>query len=288
MHEDFAARLAERVARTGPAVVGLDPRVDALPDAVAPGQPPAARILAFYRLALEVLADHVAAVKPNIAFFELFGSAGFAAYEATCELARQRGLLVIGDVKRGDIGATAEAYAEIHLRLADAVTLNPYLGTDSVAPFLARCRDAGGGVFVLVRTSNPSATELQDLAVGSETVCDAVARLVDRWGQELGDRAGYSPVGAVVGATRPQDLARLRRLLPRAWLLLPGVGAQGGRIEDTAAAFDAAGRGGLISQSRSIMQCFAPADPRWRDALAAAAAGFAEQARRAASNGTRR
>lgn len=282
MTADFPDRLAERVDRMGPAVVGLDPRLEALPTQLAAGAPPPERLLAFYREALAVLATQIAIVKPNIAFFERFGAAGFAAYETTCAIAREHGLLVIGDIKRGDIGSTAEAYADIHLQLADAVTLHPYLGTDSLAPFLARCRDHGKGVFVLVRTSNPSAAELQDLEVGGATLSDNVARLVDRLGVELAPDAAYSPVGAVVGATRPEDLRRLRALMPHAWILLPGVGAQGATVEDTAAAFDAKGHGGLISQSRSIMQCFAPSDGDWRDQLAAAAAEFGAQARRIA------
>ena len=292
MTAGFRDRLAECVDRMGPAVVGLDPRLEALPTGLAPGAPPPERLLTFYRQALEVLAAHIGVVKPNIAFFERFGAAGFAAYETTCALAHEHGLLVIGDVKRGDIGSTAEAYADIHLRLADAVTLHPYLGTDSLAPFLAQCADQGKGVFVLVRTSNPSALELQDLELrdpelGAATLSDAVARLVHRLGVGITPDGGYSPVGAVVGATHPGNLARLRTLMPHAWILLPGVGAQGATVEDTAAAFDSAGHGGLISQSRSIMQCFAPDDGDWRNRLAAAAEEFAAQARRIATGSHR-
>ncbi len=260
-----------------PAVVGLDPRLEALPSEVLPGAPPAERIVAFYREVLPLLAPHVPLVKPNIAFFERYRAAGFGAYEATCRLAREQGLLVIGDIKRGDIGSTAEAYADGHLGLVDAVTLNPYLGEESLAPFLRAAREQGTGLFILVRTSNPSAEEFQGL------VARQVARAVQRWSEEaapgLGRGTGpgsrYSPVGAVVGATQTDEIAGFRQLMPRSWLLLPGVGAQGARIQDVRAAFDDQGLGGLVSQSRGVLEVFAPEDPDWRDQIAAAVARFA-------------
>jgi orotidine-5'-phosphate decarboxylase len=277
----FTERLAERVlGGMRPACVGFDPRLDALPGTLAAGASAAERIVAFAREVLPAIARTVPAFKPNIAFFECHGAAGFDAYETVCRLARDAGLLVIGDVKRGDIGSTARAYAEIHCAIADAVTVHPYLGRDGVDPFLEFARSKGCGVFVLVRTSNPSATEFQDLVVGDgETLADAVASAVTGWGRELVDRFGYSAVGAVVGATWPTELRHLRSRLPQAWLLLPGVGAQGGRIEDLAAAFDARGLGALVSQSRGVLQCFSPTDRDWLDrvesALAAFVAGFA-------------
>ncbi|MGB3968163.1 MAG: orotidine-5'-phosphate decarboxylase [Planctomycetota bacterium] len=275
-------RLAERIhGGAAPVVIGLDPRLDALPAAVAPGASPAERIVAFYRQAMPVLARHAPCVKPNIAFFECHGAAGYGAWEETCALARAHDLLVLGDVKRGDIGSTAEAYAEGHFRVADAVTLHPYLGLDSVQPFLQHCRPERGGkaVFVLVRTSNPGAADFQGLQVGGEPLCDHVARAVHRWGQDLPQAHGYSPVGAVVGATWPQELARLRALMPNAWLLLPGVGAQGGKVADLAAAFDPRGLGALVNQSRGVMQCFAPSDRDWLDRIETAAAAFAAECR---------
>jgi orotidine-5'-phosphate decarboxylase len=278
----FVAELAERVlAGRAPIVVGLDPRLDALPHDVAPGGSAAERIVAFHREALPVVARHAPCVKPNIAFFEAHGADGYRAYETVCELARGLGLLVLGDVKRGDIGSTAEAYAEGLYRTADALTLHPYLGLDSIQPFLRRCRPDGGGkaVFVLVRTSNPGAADFQDLRVGDEPLCDVVARAVTRWGQDLPRDHGYSPVGAVVGATWPQELARLRALLPHAWLLLPGVGAQGGKVADLAPAFDRDGLGALVNQSRGVMQCFRPEQPDWRQRIDAAAAAFAAECR---------
>lgn len=278
----FGNRLAARVLGDGlaPAVVGLDPRLEALPRTLQPDAAPAQRIASFYAELLPRLARHVPAVKPNIAFFERFGSAGFAAYEETCRRARDAGLLVIGDVKRGDIGSTAEAYAAIHLDLADAVTLHPLLGTDSLQPFFARCRDEGRAVFLLVRTSNPGAAEFQQLPVPGGTLSDALARAVEQWNRELPRAAGYGPVGAVVGATWPDELARLRRAMPSAWLLLPGVGAQGARAEDVAAAFDARGLGGLVSSSRAVIQAFAPDDRDWLDRIDRAAAAFAQEVRR--------
>ena len=287
--QSFVASLAERVlAGQAPIVIGLDPRLDALPAGVAPGAGPAERIVAFYRQALPVVARHAPCVKPNIAFFECYGADGYRAYEEVCAASRAHGLLVLGDIKRGDIGSTAEAYAEGHFRIADAVTLHPYLGLDSVQPFLRHCRPEGGGrgVFVLVRTSNPGAKDFQDLPVGGEPLCDVVARAVTRWGQDLPMAHGYSPVGAVVGATWPQELARLRALLPHAWLLLPGVGAQGGKVQDLAAAFDRRGLGALVNQSRGVMQCFQPTDPDWLDRIDRAGAAFAAECRAVAQGRT--
>ena len=282
----FVARLAERIlAGQAPIVIGLDPRLDALPAALLPHASPVERIVAFYRAALPVIARHAPCVKPNIAFFECYGADGYRAYETVNQLARDHDLLVLGDIKRGDIGSTAEAYAEGHFRTADAVTLHPYLGLDSVQPFLNWCRDDRGGkaVFVLVRTSNPGAKDFQDLQVGGEPLCDVVARAVTRWGQDLPRAEGYGPVGAVVGATWPQELARLRALLPHAWLLLPGVGAQGGKVQDLAAAFDRRGLGALVNQSRGVMQCFQPSASDWLDRIDRAARDFAAECRAVAT-----
>ena len=251
----FVAELARRIlGGSAPAVVGLDPRLDALPAGLLPHAPAPERIAAFYREALPALARHVPVVKPNIAFFEQYGSLGFAAYESTCEAARKAGMLVLGDIKRGDIGSTAEAYAEGHAKWADAVTLHPYLGGDSLQPFLQRAHaDKGGlGLFVLVRTSNPGAKDLQDLPIQGQdrALCDAVADAVHRWGQDLPKAEGYSPVGAVVGATLPP------------------------------CAFDRRGLGALATQSRGVMQAFKPADADWLQKVEAAAAQFADDCRR--------
>lgn len=278
----FVAQLAARVlGGQAPVVIGLDPRIDALPAALLPGARPTERLVEFYRLSLPVLARHAPCVKPNIAFFECYGADGYRAYERTCAQAKALGLLVLGDIKRGDIGSTAEAYAEGHFDIADAVTLHPYLGGDSVQPFLHACHPDRGGkaVFVLVRTSNPGAHDFQDLKVGHELLCDVVARAVTQWGASLPRAEGYSPVGAVVGATWPQELARLRGLLPHSWLLLPGVGAQGGKVCDLAAAFDHRGLGALVNQSRGVMQCFQPTASDWLDRIEVAAKTFADECR---------
>lgn len=287
MTADFSRNLGERIrAGAAPVVIGLDPRPEAFPAEVAADRPAPERIVAFYRRVLPVLARHAPVVKPNIAFFEGLGARGYGAYCETCAMARAEGLLVIGDIKRGDIGSTAEAYAQEHFRHADAVTLNPYLGEDSLRPFLDRCRD-GRGVFVLVHTSNPSAGQIQDLPTGDGTVAEAVARLVSRHAEELASENGYGPVGAVVGATYGKLVARMRQLMPASWLLMPGVGAQGASLEDTASAFDAAGLGGLVSQSRGILQCFSPGDEHWLERVGTAAGEFALRARRISRPGDR-
>ena len=278
----FVAQIAERVlGGQAPVVIGLDPRLDAFPARLLPGGSAAERIVEFYRQVLPVVARHAPCVKPNIAFFECHGADGYRAYERTCAMAHEHGLLVIGDVKRGDIGSTAEAYADGHFALADALTLHPYLGGDSVAPFLRACHPDRGGraVFVLVRTSNPGARDFQDLLVAGEPLCDVVARAVTRWGADLPGVEGYGPVGAVVGATWPNELERLRELMPNSWLLLPGVGAQGAAVKELAAAFDRRGLGALVNQSRGVMQCFTPSAPDWLDRIEQAAKTFAFECR---------
>ncbi|MFT4514742.1 MAG: orotidine-5'-phosphate decarboxylase [Planctomycetota bacterium] len=280
--QSFVGDLAERVlGGMSPIVIGLDPRLSAFPEQLMRGAAPAARMVAFYGEALPVIAKHAPAVKPNIAFFECYGSDGYRAYEEVCRMAHEVGLLIVGDVKRGDIGSTAEAYAEGHFRIADSLTLHPYLGNDSVAPFLKWCppEQGGRGVFVLVRTSNPGAKDFQDLRIGDEPLCDVVAKAVNQWGSALPQEHGYHAVGAVVGATWPEELARLRKLLPNSWLLLPGVGAQGGKVQDLAAAFDERGLGALVNQSRGVMQCFAPAQTDWLDRIDQACATFAAECR---------
>jgi orotidine-5'-phosphate decarboxylase len=280
----FCRRLAAAIGSGAPAgVIGLDPRLEHLPRDLAPDAEPATRITRFFDEVLPWIADAgFPAVKPNVAFFEAHGSAGYGAYERVCARAREHGLLVVADVKRGDIGSTAEAYAAAHLALADAVTLHPWLGTESLEPFLRGCRELGKAVFVLVRTSNPSATEFQALRLADgRDVSDAVADAVSAWGRELVDpeAGGYSPVGAVVGATRPDDLVRLRQRMPHAWILVPGVGAQGGRVADLVPAVDAHGLGLLVNQSRGVLQPFAPDDVDWRDRVRAALASFADDLR---------
>jgi orotidine-5'-phosphate decarboxylase len=272
----FARRLHEAINRKkSPLVVGLDPRLDRLPRVVIEaarakhGAHPTWRTLALKTFCfgvLEAVESHAPAVKVNIAFFEQHHLPGLLAYAAVVAEARRRGFLVIGDIKRADIGSTAEAYAAGHLGPApdgasealmsltvDAVTVNPYLGIDGVRPFINAAVANGRGVYVLVRTSNPSSVDLQQLATDSGRVSGHVADLVSRWGEEAGLTDGYAPVGAVVGATFPEELAQLRQRMPHTPLLVPGFGAQGGRVEDVGPAFAADGRGAVINASRSVI-----------------------------------
>ncbi|MFH0910287.1 MAG: orotidine-5'-phosphate decarboxylase [Planctomycetota bacterium] len=272
MNLSFADALCEAVQRLRSATcVGIDPRADRLPAAlrISTKDGPEARaaaVEAFARGVVEAVADLVPAVKVNIAFFEALGPQGLLAYREVTLQARELGLLVIGDGKRGDIGSTAEAYAAGHLAeprhpaalgAHDAVTVNPYLGADGVLPFIEAARANGQGVFVLVKTSNPSSAEIQELALREGgTVAERVASLVNDWGAALVGASGLSSVGAVVGATHRQDLARLRALMPRAPFLLPGFGAQGASAEDVTDAFLPGGLGGLVNASRSIVYAY--------------------------------
>lgn len=252
---NFADRLLESCERKrSRVVVGLDPRAELLPSMV-PGGSLADRYLSFCRGILEATAEFAAAAKPQIAFFEELGPSGIAAFREVCAAARAAGLPVIADVKRGDIADTAEAYARAYLEEfpCDAVTLSPYLGRDSVEPFLKRCRERGKGVFVLAKTSNASSAEFQDLDAAGEPLYRRVARAVRSWGEGLRGERGYSAAGIVVGATRPAQTTELRAACPDLLFLVPGYGAQGAGAADAAAAFDARGLGAVVNASRSIL-----------------------------------
>lgn len=250
----------------------------------------AAAIVRFNELIIDAVADVAVAVKPQLAFYERWGWPGMWALQATIEMARERNLLVIADGKRNDIGSTAAAYAQTYLGdgggeddaghgpgsglEADALTINPYLGTDGIAPFLALCRDNGNGVFVLVRTSNPSGAELQSLPTEGGVVADRVADMIVRWNEHLPKANGYGPVGAVVGATHPEEARALRQRLPGVMLLVPGYGAQGAGATDARAAFDARGRGAVVNSARGILYAWReerPDDPGSGELFAAAA-----------------
>jgi orotidine-5'-phosphate decarboxylase len=282
--EPFADRLEEAIrAKRSPLCVGLDPRLDRTPEDVrrAAGGDAGEMLLRFCRDACEAVAPHAACVKPNVAFFEEHGLPGMRAYAALLRDARSMGLLVIADVKRGDMGSTAESYARAHLSPggdfeADAVTLNPYLGADALAPFVAQAERAGRGLYVLVRTSNPGAKDLQDLDCGGAPLFERTAALVRRLGEGRVGRSGLSCVGAVVGATWPEEARRLRALLPQAPFLVPGYGAQGGTAADAAAAFLPEGRGAVVNASRSVLYPSAPSGAPWRESVAAAAAAARE------------
>ena len=283
----FADRLAEPVERKrSQLVVGLDPRPELLPlELRGPPHPGGQEAAAdacerFCRGIVDAVAPYVVAVKPQLAFFEALGAPGFAALDQVCAYARSAGLLVLADGKRGDIGSTARAYAAAYLEprdgrppLADALTVNPYLGQDSLEPFLAACRRSGAGVFCLVKTSNSGSVDIQDAALSDgRPLWHHVAELVGHWGEELVGERGLSSVGAVVGATYPRAIGEARRLLPRAVLLLPGVGAQGAGPADVARAFTSGPASALVPVSRAILYAFRTTGKDWRNAAAQAAA----------------
>jgi orotidine-5'-phosphate decarboxylase len=303
----FAARLAAHVAARGSQIVlGLDPDPSRLwPEAasatdrasVASGASadPAGRaadaVLRHCCALIDAAGPACVAIKPQVACFERLGAPGWAALHATAEHARTAGLLVIADAKRGDIDVTATAYAQgllsgldtpfgrIDGLRADALTVNPYLGRDSLEPFVRAAGEAGAGLFVLVRTSNPGAVDVEDVPTAAGgAVWERVAAIVDDLGRELDPDGALSSIGAVMGSTRPEHLQTARRLLPRAPFLLPGIGAQGGRVEDLAPAFAPGPAGGLVSASRSI----ARAHEATGGAPATAARAEAERLRAAA------
>jgi len=287
----FPDRLAEAVERKRTQiVVGLDPRVDLLPvelkgEAVL-GRAEAGRAVArFCRGIVDAVAPYVVAVKLQIAFFEALGSDGIEALEDACAYAREAGLLVVADGKRGDIGSTARAYAAAYLEprehrppLADALTVNPYLGEDSVEPFLQACRLHAAGIFCLVRTSNAGASDIQDLTLSDgRPLWQHVAKLVTEWGEGLLGERGLSSVGAVVGATLPRAVGEARRAMPQAVFLLPGVGAQGATPADVARAFTSGPASALVNSSRSVIYAFRSSEADWRAAAAAEAARLARE-----------
>ncbi|HEX5027549.1 MAG TPA: orotidine-5'-phosphate decarboxylase [Gaiellaceae bacterium] len=287
----FADRLADAVARKrSQLVVGLDPRLDLLPmelrgEAVLGRAAAASAFARFCKGIVDAVGPYVVAVKPQSAFFEALGSDGFRALEEVCEYARAAGLLVLVDAKRGDIGSTSRAYAEAFLEpredgvpLADAMTVSPFLGLDSVEPFLAASRRHGAGVFFLVRTSNAGAADVLDLALSDgRPLWNHVAEVVHEWGEPLVGREGMSSIGAVVGATHPRAVSEARRLLPRSPLLLPGVGAQGATPADVARAFTAGQASALVTASRSVIFAYRESEADWRTAAAAEAQSLAAQ-----------
>jgi orotidine-5'-phosphate decarboxylase len=254
----LAARVA---ARESNLVLGLDPDPAALWPGISPAGAAdgdaahAVAVAAHCRALIDAAGPACVAVKPQLACFERLGARGWEALEATCAHARERGLLTIADGKRGDIAVSAEAYAQaLFERLgADLATVNPLLGRDAVVPFVECARAAGAGVLLLVRTSNPGAADVEDLELAAGgAVWERLARMVAELGAEGVGESGLSDVGAVVGATAPEHLQRARALMPRAILLLPGVGAQGGRVDELAAAFAAGRASALVTASRAI------------------------------------
>jgi orotidine-5'-phosphate decarboxylase len=268
-------RLIEAIKRTGnPSVVGLDPRLEYIPDFIVNKafkeqgetlQGAAAAILEFNKGLIDAVCDIVPAVKPQAAYYEMYGWAGVRVLAETISYAKTKGMFVITDGKRNDIGSTMEAYAAAHLGVtrvgsseiaafgADALTVNGYLGTDGILPLLEVCKAFDTGIFVLVKTSNPSSKELQDNLIDGLPVYMKMGRLCERWGEQLPGKYGYSGVGAVVGATWPDQLKELRSALPATFFLVPGYGAQGGGAADIAGAFDKNGMGAIINSSRAVL-----------------------------------
>ncbi|OGJ42318.1 orotidine 5'-phosphate decarboxylase [Candidatus Peregrinibacteria bacterium RIFCSPLOWO2_01_FULL_39_12] len=281
MTKHFADRLIEAIKKKGnPICVGLDPRLDKIPAYIvrkaldqkdkSPTTMAVDAILEFNKGIIDAVCDLVPAVKPQIAFYEIYGHNGIWCYEQTLKYAKSKGLLTIADVKRNDIGSTAEAYAQAYLGEvsmfggenevitpifdADSLTVNPYLGWDGVKPFVEECKRYGKGIFVLVKTSNKSSGDLQDLEMkDGKTVYEVLGHLVDSWGANETGKSGYSFVGAVVGATYPSQAKLLRKIMPNTIFLVPGYGAQGGTAEDVKVCFNKDGLGAIVNNSRGII-----------------------------------
>lgn len=278
-------KLIEKIKETNnPTVMGLDPRYDMIPEVVRKKysndlEGISKAILEYNKELIDNTYDIIPAIKPQLAFYEMFGIEGMKAFKETCKYAKEKGMIVIADAKRGDIGSTAKGYSNAYLGQTpiaeekisvfdniDFITVNPYLGVDSIKPFVEDCAEYEKGIFVLVKTSNPSSGELQDLKLeNGETVYEHVANLVEEWGEELRGKYGYSSVSAVVGATYPQQLKEIREKAPHTYFLIPGYGAQGGKADDIALGFDENGLGGIVNASRSLM-CAYKSD-KWKEKL---------------------
>ena len=268
-------RLIEKIVETqNPTVAGLDPKLEYVPASIKNAcfekhgntlEGAAAALFEFNKAIIDKIYDIVPAIKPQAAYYEMYGWQGVKALAATIDYAKAKGMYVITDAKRGDIGATMEAYAAAHLGTtevggdtmvafgADSLTVNGYLGTDCIKPLLSLCKDKDKSIFVLAKTSNPSSGELQDKKIGDKTVYEIMGEMCEGWGADTIGKHGYSAVGAVVGATYPEMLKELREKLPHTFFLVPGYGAQGGGAEDAKNAFDKNGLGAIINSSRGIM-----------------------------------
>ncbi|MGH7948445.1 MAG: orotidine-5'-phosphate decarboxylase [Candidatus Binataceae bacterium] len=279
---EFADRLDEAMRRKrSMAVLGIDPQLDSKN---SPGIPNGYTLTRLCCETVEACAQSVVAVKPQLAFFEARGVDGMRALAEVLATARRCGLITIADAKRGDVGPTAEAYAHAYLGdgdfACDAATANPYLGTDSIAPFLMHIR-RGRGVFVIVKTSNPSSGEFQDLATVAGPLWEVVARRVHGWAGDFVGKSGLSSVGAVVGATYPEHARRARELMPQEFILAPGYGAQGAGAKEAVAAARSDGRGVIVNASRSVMYAYL----KTSDVAPAEAAARAAEEMRLALNG---
>ncbi|WP_285442588.1 orotidine-5'-phosphate decarboxylase [Candidatus Brocadia sp. AMX2] len=309
IRENFADQLVSAIRRKNSCVVvGLDPSFKLIPDTIkqkfSASQKQALEyasrvILEFNTQVIDLITPYVSIVKPQIAFYELYGWWGVWAYAETIQYARQKGLIVIGDVKRGDVPSTAEAYANAHIGevhidniveipfAADAITVNPLLGTDSLIPFLQTARKHNKGIFILVKTSNPSSGEFQDIMCGTKKLHEIIAERTHAWGKDFIGKQGYSAVGAVVGATFSHEISKLRKIMPTAYFLVPGYGAQGATAKDIAHCFNPDGLGAIISASRSILYAYniSPWEKKygisaWKDATQEAVIKMNEEIRK--------
>lgn len=296
------SKLITAIKKTNaPIVVGLDPMLDYVPSFIKEAafaecgetlEGAAEAIWVFNKGLIDATCDLIPAVKPQIAMYEQFGIPGLTAYKKTVDYAKSKGLVVIGDIKRGDIGSTSGAYATGHIGRvkvgsktyapfdADMITVNPYMGSDAVNPFIKVCNEFDKGLFILVKTSNPSSGEFQDRLVDGTPVYELVADMVNKWGASCQDPSpeacGYTNVGAVVGATYPEMGKRLRELMPGAFILVPGYGAQGGKGKDLTGFFDANGLGAIVNSSRGIIAAW-----KKEDYASFGEAGYADAARAA-------
>lgn len=268
-------RLIEKIVQTqNPSVVGLDPKLEYVPQFIIDKKikkygktlkAASKAILEFNKVIIDEIHDICPAIKPQAAYYEMYGYEGVKTLYKTIQYAQSKGMFVMTDGKRNDIGATMEAYAAAHLGLtdvcgeeipafgADSLTVNGYLGTDGISPLLEKCDSYDKGIFVLVKTSNKSSGELQDLKIGDKTVYAVMGELCEEWGKDHMGKYGYSCVGAVVGATYPEQLAEMREALPHTFFLVPGYGAQGGGAEGVSKGFDKNGLGAIVNSSRGVM-----------------------------------
>ena len=290
-------KLVRRIKKlNAPIVVGLDPTLNFVPKFLLDKainekgetlEAAADAIFEFNKKIVDAVYDLIPAVKPQIAMYEQFGIPGLMAYKKTLDYCHEKELLVIGDAKRGDIGSTSTAYAIGHLGKvkigstdvapidADFLTINPYMGSDSVVPFVEECKKHDKGLFILVKTSNPSSGEFQDQKVGEKAVYELVGKKVDEWGLDT-VKEGYSDVGAVVGATYPEMGKVLREIMPKAYILVPGYGAQGGTAAELKPFFNKDGLGAIVNSSRGIIAAY-----KQEKYAEFGAEGFAEAARAA-------
>ena len=282
-------RLIERIIELqNPTCVGLDTSFDYLPDDMRAGAKDfsdvAERIFYFNKKLVDTLCDIVPSVKVQVAYYEMYGAEGLKAYRETLSYAAEKGLVVIADAKRNDIGSTAACYSRAFLGEtsvegarfsafpSDYVTVNGYLGTDGIVPFVEDCKERDKGIFVLVKTSNPSSGELQNLLLENGTpIYEYMGGLVEKWGESTVGKYGYSAVGAVVGATHPEEAARLRKKLPHTFFLIPGYGAQGGSAEMLRCCFGKDGLGGVVNNSRGILCAYKKTGGTYYEAARAAA-----------------